>query len=309
MLNLSYFCEVEKFCQHIEKLLAQHDYVVVPNLGGFVVQQQSAQLLSDQITPPVAIVGFNPLMHHADGLLAIEIARSKKITYRLAMEYIEKEVDCVKTHLNSFGNISIGNLGILTQNEEGIYLFSPNTKADFLPQNFGLTNLYISIKDKTSVTQNKKITIILPSSKIYKYVAAAMLIFGLFFVSPRLSDMRQTDYAGLATMTFDNTTERSTTSETSTKAILKDKETEETIPQITKNFHVVVASLRTQKSAGKFCDELIKNNFDEAHVLPPIKTYRIAIQSFSDKEEAIRYMENLRKTDSRYETAWVLCNK
>ena len=56
MLNLSYFCEVEKFFQHIEKLLAQHDYVVVPNLGGFVVQLQSAQLLSDQITPPVAIV-------------------------------------------------------------------------------------------------------------------------------------------------------------------------------------------------------------------------------------------------------------
>jgi len=52
---------------------------------------------------------------------------------------------------------------------------------------------------------------------------------------------------------------------------------------------------------------LQKENYDCAHVLSPIKTYRIAIQSFNSKEEAIEFMLKLRKTDTRFATAWVLC--
>ena len=116
---------MEKFCQHIEKLLAQHDYVVVPNLGGFVVQIQSASLFSDHITPPLSTIGFNPLMHHADGLLAIEIARSEKVSYRMAMEYIEKQVEQLKADLQSNGNISVGNLGTFHRNKPGDLFFTP----------------------------------------------------------------------------------------------------------------------------------------------------------------------------------------
>jgi len=115
MIPFSYFCNVEKFCHHIEKLLAQHDYVVVPNLGGFVVQIQSAEILTDCITPPLSTIGFNPLMHHADGLLAIEIARSEQISYRKAMEYIVNEVENIKSNLNMVGNVSFGNLGTFYQ--------------------------------------------------------------------------------------------------------------------------------------------------------------------------------------------------
>jgi hypothetical protein len=301
---------MENFYQPIEKLLAKHDYVVVPELGGFVVQLQSAQLFSDQITPPVAVVGFNPLMHHSDGLLAIQIARSEKISYRQAVEIIEKEVNNIKNNLRSKGNVQIGDLGVLNQNETGIYLFSPNQTADFLPQNFGLTKLYVSTKDKNSIDQNRTITIKLPSAKIYKYVAAAMIVLGLFFISPRLSDVRQTDYAGLASLAVDNTSENNTPTETNAQTTETVKVTEvSAVPEITKNFHVIVACLSTHKSADKFCKELIEDNFTEAHILPPIITYRIAIQSFSDKEQAIQFMNNLRKTDSRFETAWVLCNK
>ena len=83
---------MENLSQHIEKLLAQHDYVVVPELGGFVVQKQSAEILEDKILAPCATIGFNPLMLHGDGLLAIEISRSRKLSYRQAMEFVQKEV-------------------------------------------------------------------------------------------------------------------------------------------------------------------------------------------------------------------------
>jgi hypothetical protein len=305
---LLYICNVEKFCNHIEKLLAQHDYVVVPNLGGFVVQLHSAQLLSDRITPPLCNIGFNPLMHHADGLLAIEISRSEQISYRLAMEYIEKEVENIKSILLSTGNYTIGNLGTLSQISSENFLFSPTTNPDFLPQNFGLTNLFVSTKAQNLATDNKKIVITFHSSKVYRYAAAAMLIFGLFFTAPKLSDVRQSNNASIASLNFNiKNVENSRIQPAQEKSAINNESTQTPI-ETTKNFHVIVASLPTQISADKFCKELIENHFTNAHVLEPIKTYRIAIQSFSDKNEAIQFMENLRKTDDRFETAWVLCN-
>jgi len=74
-----------------------------------------------------------------------------------------------------------------------------------------------------------------------------------------------------------------------------------------KNFHVIVACLATKESAEAVCQNLIKKNHKEAHILEPVRTYRVAIQSFADKDEAIRCMENLRKSNPDFEAAWVLC--
>jgi len=309
---------VEKFCEHIEKLLAQHDYVVVPHLGGFVVQMQSAQLLPDRITPPLATVAFNPLMHHADGLLAIEIARTEKISYRKAVEYIDKEIENIKFKLNSTGSIPFGNLGIIIQDQTGNLIFTPKPKADFLPQNFQLSDLFIAPKELRTVESKKKITITIPSSGMFKYAAAAMILFGLFAITPKVSDSQKANNASLVNIAFapkpkvslQVTADSVKASLDTIKSITYKPVTQSTDLEILKevsNFHVIVACSATKKSAENYCKELVAENFKKAQVLPPIKTYRVAIQSFSNRKEAIQYMENLRKTDSRFETAWVLC--
>ena len=296
---------MEKFCQHIEKLLAQHDYVVVPGLGGFVVQMQSAVFLPDHITPPLATIGFNPLMHHADGLLAIEISRTDRISYRLAMEYIDNQVESIKTGIQSASSIQFGNLGAFYTNELGIMLFSPEVKVGFLPQNFELTNLYVSQKEKQITNSTPKITISFPSTRIFKYASVAMLVIGLFCISPEINDMRQVDNAGIATSFFHNS---SLTPATAVKVHEEKKTLVIPISKDSDKYHVIVASLPNQTIADKFCKELVTGDFKTAHVLLPAKTFRVAIQSFSDREKAIQYMENLRKTDKRFETAWVYCN-
>ena len=297
---------MEKFCQHIEKLLAQHDYVVVPGLGGFVVQMQSALFLPDHITPPLATIGFNPLMHHADGLLAIEIARTDRISYRLAMEYIDKQVDTLKTGIESAGSIQFGNLGAFYTNELGIMLFSPEVKVGFLPQNFELTNLYVTQKDKQITGTSSKITISFPSTRVFKYASAAVLVIGLLCISPKMNDMRHADNAGIASSVFYTSPVKLATAVTVREA----KKTFVTpASKDSDKFHVIVASLPNQTTADNFCKELVTGNFKTAHVLSPARNFRVAIQSFSDREKAIQYMENLRKTDKRFETAWVYCNK
>lgn len=302
-MHLTYFCNVEKFCQHIEKLLAHHDFVVVPHLGGFVVQMQSAQLLPDRITPPLATIGFNPLMHHADGLLAIEISRSEHISYRMAAEYIEKEVEAINFRLKSTRQVRLGNLGLLSKNETGNLQFQPIEKAHYLPINFGLTDVYIKARSLNSGKESGKVTIQFRTAGFYKYAAAVLLFAGLFATSNRVSDVRQADTADFSSLSF---LKSSTINSVAT--LPTDTANLSTIDSSASfGFHVIVASLGDQESADTYCKSLLNENFANAQVLPPVRTYRVAIQSFSYRKQAIDFMENLRKTDSRFETAWVLC--
>lgn len=306
-----YFCRVENLSQHIEKLLAQHDYVVVPELGGFVVQKQSAEILEDRILAPCATIGFNPLMLHGDGLLAIEISRSRKLSYRQAMEFVQKEVASLKASLLTDQPVQLGSIGYLKTDNSGNILFTPDRRIDFLPQNFGLSDLYIAERNRKSTSAKREITIPLPSRSIYKYAAVAMVVFGLFFVSERVSDVRTPNFASFAPGLTAKPTQVVKPVELKPAVVAETKTTE--TPEVSpaeeteKKFHVIVSCLSTKESADVICNNLIAHNYKDAHVLSPDRTYRVAIQSFADRSEAIRYMENLRKTKPDFDTAWVLC--
>jgi len=303
---------VEKFCQHIEKLLAHHDYVVVPGLGGFVLQSQPAEILADRINPPLSTVSFNPLMHHADGLFAIEIARSEQISYRLAMEYIDMEVLNLKAQLENKEQVSFGNIGAFSQDISGRMIFIPTEKAGFIPQNFQLSDVCMPTKEsRTNKKTNKKVTFTLPSTHILRYAGVAIIIFALLFATPnKVSDVRKNNTASLVPISYETKAKSALQKpvvDQKSEMLIKDS-LKTNVMEEEQNFHVVVASLASQNSADKFCNDLSCKEFPNAHVLPPSKTFRVAIQSFKNRVEAITYMEKLRKTDSRFETAWVLCN-
>lgn len=298
--------------EHIEKLLAQHEYVVVPNLGGFVVQKQSAEITADCIKAPFSTIAFNPLMQHSDGLLAIEIARTQSISYKLAMEIIEIEVAKVKVKLSKSGSFQIGSLGLLSQNRLGQLLFTPTEKADFLPFNLGFSNLYLSPRIAAKNKEKKSITLTLPSPKVFKYAAAAVLLLGLLLISPQVNDVRHTNQASL-TSVLNITPSIHKTIKTAEKVAVTKTEVKETLTdttnctQETEMYHVVVASWGSAETAQKYCQELADASYTKAHVVAPVKKSHVAIQSFSDKEEAIAFMKELKKTDRKFESAWVLC--
>ncbi|MDO9154718.1 MAG: hypothetical protein Q7U47_13615 [Paludibacter sp.] len=300
---------MEKINQHIEKLLSHHDYVVVPQLGGFVVQKQSAVIHPDRITPPYSTIGFNPLMKHADGLLAIEIARTDGITYRKAVELIENEVEKIKSILLQTGIFNFENIGTITKTETGNIQFTPTVNINFLPANLGLSEIHIPVRKPKIYEERRKITFTLPKISTLRNAAAALLFFGLLSISQQVNKVSKTEYADLSSIVFANLPEI-----TVTPNLCPELKTEEISAGIvTTNdadlYHVIVASLPTQKSADRYCNLLKNEKYDCAHVLSPIKTYRVVIQSFSNKEEAIQFMLNLRKTDKRFSSSWVLCKQ
>lgn len=296
--------------QHIEKLLAYHDYVVVPGLGGFVVQHQSAKITAGHISAPTATVGFNSLMQHADGLLAIEVARAEGITYRKAVEIIESEVKEFKNQLLKSTPHQLGNLGFFSLNENGSLHFVPCTKVDFLPLNIGLNELFVSELERKAEKEAKKISFVLPTAKTFRYAAAAVLLTAMLMISPQMNDVRRAETADLLSLSVLKPTVKTVVNDTlvlcpeRSETMLSDGSVQNNDSNL---FHVVVASLPTQLSAEKLCESLKKEKFECAHVLKPVKSYRVSIRSFAEKAEAIAFMENLRASDERFKTAWVLC--
>jgi nucleoid DNA-binding protein len=309
---------VEKIYLHIEKLLAQHDYVIVPDLGGFVVQKQSAQCLKDRITPPTYSIAFNPLMQHTDGLLVIEIARFNKISYRSASELLEKNILELKQTLSKNKTLEFGQLGTLVMDNDLSIIFNPTPHASFLPLNFGLSPVYTSPKNRKPT--NNTITLNTPSFQWQKLSAAAILIFGLLFVTPSADDSRNINTADLTSFIKANIekeralmlTQKSDSIVSSTDSVASEVTSPKVVPMAaattsSKLFHVIVGSWAGEKSASKHCQMLKDENFKDVHVVHPQKGYHIAIKSFETKEEAVEFMKNVRKSEKRFSSAWVLC--
>ncbi|MBN2767128.1 MAG: SPOR domain-containing protein [Paludibacteraceae bacterium] len=307
---------MEKIYEHIERLLNYHEYVVVPGLGGFVLQPQPARIEAGKIIAPYSTVSFNPLMQHADGLLAIEIARAESITYRQAMEMLNVQVNTMLDMLRNSKSLSMGRLGVFELNGHNAMLFTPATDLSFIPLNTGLQNIVIATPKAQKQTTVKVMT--MPGRYLWRYAAAAVLVISMLFISPELNDPVRTESANLLSLSF---LENELPEPTPEPVVIESDSVADPCPELVETvtetgevenndadlYHVIVASLPSQESADSYCETLKAENFECAHVLSKIKTYRVAVKSFDDRAEAIRFMEELRLTDERFETAWVLC--
>lgn len=298
--------------KHIEDLIRRYDYVIVPDLGGFVFQKHSAVIYPDQFTPPLAAVSFNPLMKTSDGLLAIEIARSEKISFREAMQVIANQVTAIKSLLEKGKTVDFGNLGQLKMNEDKKLMFQPSANSRFIPINFGLSPLHYSPRTlQTEQEERREIRILLPTrAKIAKYAAVAIVAASVFFAGQRVNETyhNYSDFNPFNRITQTEEKVEVVAEEPVVQILEEVQEPEEivAVPVVELNHHVIVSCMNTLEEAERYCNWLKSQDYSEAHILEPIKTYRISIQSFETKEAAIEFMTELRNTKSAFSDAWVL---
>ena len=301
---------MEKIYLHIEKLLARNEYVVVPGLGGFVLQYEPASIVGNTLVAPRKVLAFNSLMCHSDGLLEIEISRSEQITYRKAQEMVITGVEKFRKELQVNKSVEFGKFGTCILNDDGGFTFYPGQDTGFIPANFGLKNIALTDVSVQAFTERKTVPKSISIRQFMRYAAVLTLFLGMLFVSEKVNRGNQQQSAAIVSLSKfqpartiipDTTKQRC--------AELKQTVVSATLTQNNDSdlYHVVVASLPTQKSADEYCKQLIEKSYDCAHVLKPVRTYRVAIRSFEDRDEAIAFMEELRKSDKQFESAWVLC--
>lgn len=74
---------------------------------------------------------------------------------------------------------------------------------------------------------------------------------------------------------------------------------------VTKKYHIIVASVGTEKDAHAMAQQLTKQGYADAHALIGDGKMRVCIQSFAGEKEAYRALADLRQNES-YKNAWIL---
>ncbi len=131
--------------RHIEILLLSNDCVIVPELGGFMAHHVSAHYDEGDnlFLPPLRTLGFNPQLKLNDSLLAQSYIEAYDISYPEAIRRIEEEVNELKQHLDNQGSYEIDDIGVLSINEEGGYVFEPCEAGILTPELYGLSSFEI----------------------------------------------------------------------------------------------------------------------------------------------------------------------
>ena len=199
---------MERIIEHIERLLQQHDCVIIPDFGGFVLQSISADYLEEShlFTPSRKEIVFNMTLTHNDGLLVESYMKQYSIDFAKAVSLIRNDVATMKNLLNDNSELQLGVIGMFFKND-GYLIFRPDKHSDELLslQSYGLpffnflplTARHIShISVTTSVPDNnsdskdiskknsrqgEKIIFNIPVTRIFLQIlgatAAAMLLF------------------------------------------------------------------------------------------------------------------------------------
>lgn len=132
-MNLSYY---------IEELLYTNDCVIIPTIGGFIVNYTASSIdfIEQQIQPPRKLVSFNPKLVNNDGLLVNFIAQKEHISYKQATQKVELYSQQIESNLFQNKTVHFDKIGKLYFNSDSKLEFVPE-KTNFLKDAYGLPEI------------------------------------------------------------------------------------------------------------------------------------------------------------------------
>jgi len=317
---------------HIAFLLTQHECVIVPGLGAFVVSPSGKEKTKRWgiLSPPEFFLGFNSEIKHNDGLLANSIAREKKCSYKEANLLIDQYVTETLQTLNEERQVLIPWVGSL-HIKENKKLFQQARTLSCNAFNFGLTGFSMpylkDIQQQENILFGKKDkeVVWIPISRkfiVYTGSIAAALIAMCIIPTPLNnghSNLSPTQYASLVHFSTENTDNKITNTSQETKVVepveisstTSTPAPEAENPQKVNTFYyyIIIASLPDQFSAKKSLAEFQSKGFENSAILSIGGRYRIYTNCFTDKAEAEKYLLQFRKNHPEQSNAWLLKQK
>jgi hypothetical protein len=180
---------MDRLPHYLEQLIIQHDYAILPEFGGFIVNYVPAKVDESkrQISAPRKEICFNPALNYNDGLLSGLIQRTENISFRKANLLVRDSIETIRKQLKNGETVALGKIGSLRLNENGQTEFLPADSYDFLPDNIGNYNVRLG-SQQTNEEETRQIVLQLPSNKrqLYKYAAAIGIILALAILTPVL---------------------------------------------------------------------------------------------------------------------------
>ncbi|MHA8086638.1 HU domain-containing protein [Aquirufa sp. Wall-65K1] len=124
----------------IETLLYEHDCIIIPNFGGFVVNVKDFEFNAKEeiIYPRKRWIAFNERLRSDDGILATAWAKKEGISHKIAFDQINQFSKSLKDLLMSEQHMVLNKLGTFSLTAESKIAFTPNPDQNFDLSQFGL---------------------------------------------------------------------------------------------------------------------------------------------------------------------------
>ncbi|QQR85108.1 MAG: SPOR domain-containing protein [Flavobacteriales bacterium] len=144
--------------QRIRELLFDHDCVIVPEFGGFLVQYKGARIDEARrlVHPPSKEVGFNKQLTRNDGLLVDSVAKQDDVRFEQARTQVAQQVEQWQRTLGHGGRVEVSGVGTFWTDTARNLRFEPDPHANFLKDAFGLRAVAASPIAKPVVVETLK---------------------------------------------------------------------------------------------------------------------------------------------------------
>ena len=315
---------------YIAYLLTQHECVIVPGLGAFVVSgsEESKNNRAGLLCPPKNFLGFNPDIRHNDGLLANTIAKGESISYKEACLQISLYVDRIISQMEEQTTVHMQWIGKLKFSTEGKILFTPSTCLSCNVITFGMDNFYMPSIHELNVqeeyplqTDDQSFVDVFPKQSIIRrYLAIAAIIIALLMIAIPVNNhsMQQSQTAqiiSLPTLTLTEAEVAQPEKESFEEPIrelieeLTQAPIEEPSGKITPYYYVVIASLPTQSSAQVQMAHIKKEGFSTADIVSVGNKHRIYVAKFCDRSEANSFLARFCTQHPKYHDAWLFIQR
>jgi nucleoid DNA-binding protein len=325
---------MKQLISHIEYLLTEHDCVIVPGFGGFVVQQIEASFSDIEVLPPSREICFNAELTHDDGLLYTNVSKVNGIDYAEARRLVTNELEILKSNISRQQTIELGSIGSFRLDDDRNLIFASASNASnlidygFQPMRMSLlANLTNQKVEAEAVAPKDKdiIQIRFSKRKMLRGVASVAAVWMLWMFAAPVSDVKvNTSCAGLidraelikviqkneAVAVVDSTIQKDSTA---TQAVINPStpklEVEAKAAENIEKYFVVLGSFQTEKSAEKHREQLTSEGIQQVKVKKMGTLMRTYLCGFADKAKAEHYLQTIRYDKDQFNEAWLYCAK
>jgi len=303
------------FYDYFNFLLTNHEYLVIPGLGAFILNMEDARAdANGKLSPPRPVVAFNDNITHNDGVLSSYIMQYEGISYPAACDKIKKCVNAIKADLKAKQIVVCGNIGSLRSDENGITIFSPGPYY-LSPAYYGLkeTSLEFIHDIEKSILKEKKYI----SLKNIAGGLVAAVVAGFLFIAPSFNigdynvskPVQKAEFISTVTNSLHKTHVHNSGQNDMREQVVQLSEENKALSKPARTYYIVIGGESSRNRADKLLDKIKTSDFPAASVVEGSELYRIYVASFHDKKEAEAYLDNFRVENPRYNTAWLLSQK
>ncbi|MCF8335559.1 MAG: SPOR domain-containing protein [Bacteroidales bacterium] len=320
----------------IQDILTRREGIVIPGLGSFVSSYRSAKIDSEKkvIHPPGKEIRFDPnVTTDSDQILANYIVSKEKVTLSKAKSLIKNFVQHTRNQLAGKGSFTLKGIGTLKMEESG--------SIELVPENDPASNLgfeEISVEpfevEKPKKSQKQVSHSQSPPSRksrtktILRIAAFTLLLIiiaggyytGFFdYLAYKMENQKivrqiyntwasgekQDEPAPVAgdttldTASVSKEIKQTLNQMTDKKRALMYKE-----PRDTKTYHIIAGSFLVRNNAQQYKNQLAKKGY-KAEILEKDSLYRISVQSFDKKEDALVRLYQMRDRE-KLKSVWLL---